>query len=73
MSQRPAPDSDVRSSIQSTAVIPASLAESSAPPLGFVPGRRGSDWKADGTGGFGSLIFGIGYVPSIFRCVGREG
>src|SRR4051812_14262041 len=49
------PDSDVRSSIQSTALTPASATCSSGFCLSAWPGREGAAWKRFGTGGRGSL------------------
>lgn len=56
-SQRMPPDSEVRSSIQSTTVMPASAATSSGEDFGFaVPGRVGFGRSARGRGGAGSFI-----------------
>ena len=55
MSHRAPPDSEVRSSTQSTAAAPASAAASPAPPRRGWPGRRGGGLRASGIGGDGSL------------------
>jgi hypothetical protein len=55
ITQRRPPDSDVRSSIQSTAAIPASAAWSSGLRFSPSPGRGGFGWSAEGSGGDGSL------------------
>src|SRR4051794_35496967 len=56
MTHRRPPDSEVRSSTQSTALMPPSLTCSSGLTFSACPGRGGEAWKRLGTGGAGNLM-----------------
>src|SRR4051794_11234412 len=56
MTQRAGPDSDVRSSIQSTVAIPASFTCSTGLTRSASPGRLGFGRSAAGRGGSGSFM-----------------